>query len=172
MAVVNVNSNQLTNVYATPSVRNNAFLTGANDWTATDVCAAGATDSANSTYRFCQIPSNAVILNVAVMNDANTTGTSYKCGVLLPNSGGVVVAGSDAILIPSGTTMASARNVWTNLFFPAVAGSGAAVANVTKRIWELLGLASDPDAVYEIAITAVTPGTAGGNMALQVNWAR
>jgi hypothetical protein len=172
VAVVNVNSTQLTNFYSTPFIRSNSYLTGSGDWVATDVCAMGATDSNNSTYRFCQIPSNALILNIAVMNDANTAGTSYKCGVLLQNGGGVVVAGSDAIFIPAGTTMASARNVWTNLFFPAVAGSGAAVANVSKRVWELLGLATDPSLVYEVSVTAVTAGTAGGNLALQVNWTK
>src|SRR6185437_2786101 len=118
MSVVNVNSTQITNTLASPPVLNNSYLSGANDWTATAVCAMGASDSANSTYRFCRIPSNAMILDIRAMNDANTSGTSYKCGVLLINGGGVVVAGSDAILIPAGTTMASARSVWTSLYFP------------------------------------------------------
>lgn len=172
MAVVNINSSNLTNAYATPPVLSNSYLASSSDFTSTDVCAMGASDSANSTYRYFRIPSNALILNVSVMNDANTSGTSYKCGVLGINGGGVVVAGSDAILFPAGTSMASARNVWTNLFFPAVAGSSAAVANVTKRVWELLGLTADPVATYEIAITAVTADSAGGNLALQVNWTR
>lgn len=172
MSVVNVNSTQITNALATPPVLNNSYTAGGNDFTGTDVCAMGASDSASSTYRFCRIPSNAMIIDVRVMNDANTSGTSYKCGVLLVNGGSTVVAGSDAILFPSGTTMASARNVWTSLFFPAVAGSSAAVANVTKRVWELLGLTSDPNAIYDVVVTAVTAGSAGGNLALQVNWTR
>lgn len=172
MAVVNILSTQLTNFAATPVVLSGSYFTGGGDYTATDLCAMGTTDSAASTYRFCKLPSNAMVTDVRVMNDANTGGTSYKVGVLLAAGGGVVVAGSDAILIPAGTTMASARNVWTSLFFPAVAGSGAAVANLKSRIWELLGLAADPDLVYDVAVTAVTPGTGGGNLALQVNWTR
>jgi|SRR5215472_1329956 len=171
MAVVNVNSLQLTNTYNTPVILTGSYLTGGMDWTATDVCAMGATDSAGSTYRFCRIPSNALILNIAVMNDLNTAGTSYKCGVLLPSGGGVVVTSSDQIFF-SAVTMASARNVWTNLLFPSIQAGGGLVANTTKRIWELCGFSTDPDAVYEIAVTAVTAGTAGGNLALQVNWAR
>lgn len=171
MAVVNVNSTQLTNFYSTPVVLSNSFLSGGSDFTATDVCAMGAADSATSTYRYCRVPSNALISNIAVMNDANTSGTSYKCGVLLPNAGGVVVAASDQIFF-SAVTMAAARSVWTNLLFPSILGAGGAVANVKLRIWELLGLTADPSLEYEVAVTAVTPGSAGGNLALQVNWTR
>lgn len=171
MAVVNINGSSLTNTYATPVVLSNSYLADAGDWTTTDVCAAGASDLATSTYRFMRIPSNALVLNIAAMNDANTSGTSYKCGVLLPNAGGVVVAASDQIFF-SAVTMASARSVWTNLLFPSILGAGGLVANTKLRVWELLGLAADPSATYEIAITAVTAGSAGGNMALQVNWTR
>jgi hypothetical protein len=105
------------------------------------------------------------------MNDANTSGTSYKCGVLLPSGGGVVSTSSDQIFFVT-TTMASARSVWTNLLFPSIQAGGGAVANTTKRIWELCGFTTDTDAVYEIVVTAVTAGTAGGNLALQVSWTR
>lgn len=171
MAVVNINGASLTNTYATPVVLSNSYLADANDWTTTDVCAMGASDSANSTYRFCRIPSNALILGIAAQNDANTSGTSYKCGVLLINAGAVVSTSSDQIFF-SAVTMASARNVWTNLLFPSIQAGGGAVANLTKRVWELCGLAADPVATYEIAVTAVTPGSAGGNLALQINWTR
>lgn len=172
MGVVNVNSTQITNALATPPVLNNGYLSGGSDFTATDVCTMGASDSNNSTYRFFRIPSNAMITNLAVMNDANTSGTSYKGGVLLVNGGSTVVAGSDAIFFPSGTSMASARNIWTNLYFPAVAGASAAVANVNKRVWELLGLSADPNAIYDVVITAVTAGSAGGSLAVSMNWTR
>lgn len=172
MSVVNVNSTQITNALATPPVLNNAYISAGGDYTSTDVCTMGASDSNNSTYRFCRIPSNAMVTDVRVMNDANTSGTSYKCGVLLINGGSTVVAGSDAIFVPAGTTMASARNIWTSLFFPAIAGNSAAVANVTKRVWELLGLSSDPNAIYDVVVTAVTAGSAGGSLAVQVNWTR
>lgn len=172
MAVVNILSTQQTNFAATPVVLSGSYYTGGGDQVATDVCAMGASDSAASTYRFFKVPSNALLNQILVMNDANTSGTSYKCGVLLPAGGGVVVSGSDAIFFPAGSSLATARNVWTSLLFPAIAGSSAAVANVKLRVWELLGLTSDPDAVYDLAVTAVTPGSAGGNLALQASWTR
>lgn len=168
MGVVNVNSTQITNNLATPPVLSNPYIAGGIYRECVDVCTMGSADSNNSTYRFFRIPSNARIGDIEVMNDANTSGTSYKCGVLLINGGSTVVAGSDAIFIPSGTTMASARNTWTSLYFPAIAGSSAAVANVTKRVWELLGLTSDPNATYDVVVTAVTAGSAGGSLALKL----
>jgi hypothetical protein len=172
MGVVNVNSNQITNDLATPPVLNNPYLAGGGDFELVDVCTMGAADSNTSTYRFFRIPSNARVVDLQVMNDANTSGTSYKCGVLLINGGSTVVSGSDAIFIPSGTSMASARNVWTSLYFPAVAGASAAVANVTKRVWELLGLTTDPNLTYDVTVTAVTAGSAGGSLALRLAYVR
>jgi hypothetical protein len=170
MGVVNVNSTQITNDVATPAVFNNSYLSGSFAKEAVDVCTMGAADSNNSTYRFCRIPSNARITDIEVMNDANTSGTSYKAGVLLVNGGSTVVTGSDAIFIPAGTSMASARATWTSLYFPAVAGASAAAANLTKRVWELLGLTADPIATYDVVVTAVTAGSAGGSLALKVSW--
>ena len=171
MAVVAIQSTQLSNTYSTPVILTGSYVTGGMDWTATAFCAAGATDSAGSTYRFCRIPSNALVINLAVMNDVNTAGTSYKCGVLLPSGGGVVSTASDQIFF-NATTMVTLRNVWTNLLFPSIQAGGGLVANVGLRVWELCGFTTDPDAVYEVAITAVTAGSAGGNMALQINWTR
>lgn len=170
MAVVNVNSTQITNDLAQPVVLNNSYLAGSFIKEAVDVCAAGASDSAASTYRFTRIPSNARVSDLEFMNDANTSGTSYKIGVYNINGGGLPVASADAILAPAGTTMASARSVWTSLYFPAVAGNSAAVANISKRIWELLGLTADPITTYDVVVTAVTAGSAGGNMAMKLSW--
>lgn len=167
MAVVNVNSTQITNDLATPPVLNNPYIAGGVYRECVDVCAMGATDSANSTYRFCRVPSNARIGDVEVMNDANTGGTSYKCGFYLINGGAVAVTNGDLVLF-SAATMASARNVWTSLYFPAILNGGGAVANTGKRVWELLGLTVDPNVVYDLVVTAVTPGTAGGNLSLKV----
>lgn len=170
MGVVNVNSTQITNDLATPVVLNNSYLAGSFIKELVDTVSAGAADSNASTYRFGRIPSNARISDLEVMNDANTSGTSYKCGVLLINGGTTVVSGSDAIFFPTGTSMASARNTWTSLYFPAIAGASAAVANVGKRVWELLGLTADSNLTYDVVITAVTAGSAGGSMAVKLSW--
>ena len=179
MAVVTVKSSQITNADSLPVVLSNPYLAGGGDIEEVANCVTGATDSAGSVYLYTAVPSGARILDIGVMNDANTSGTSYKCGVyLLPTdpsaagaSNAVVVANSDTIFF-SAVTMASARNTWTYTYFPAIAGSSGAVSNVEKRVWELLGLTADPLKIYRIGIAAVTPGTAGGNMALRVAYCK
>lgn len=172
MAVVNLLTTALSNIETTtPPVLNLPAFTGANDFTAVGVITTGASDSNNSTYRYFALPSNSNIFDIQVMNDANTAGTSYECG-LFAYPGGAVLTNCAAVLIPAGTTMASARNVWTSLYFPAITSGSAAVVNLGLRLWELAGLTSDPGVYYEIVVTAVTAGTAGGKMALKINWTR
>lgn len=173
MSVVNVLSTQITNDEATPPVRSNPYIAGGGDVEFVDVCTVGASDSAGSTYRFFRVPSNARVIDIQAQNVANTSGTSYKVGVLNtdPNGGAVPVANADTIF-GSGISMATARAVWTSIFSPTIAGGSASPANVGLRVWELLGLASDPAATYDVAVSAVTPGTAGGAMALRMAYVR
>lgn len=169
MGVVNVNSNFIANTQAQPVVLSNPALTADRVRSVLAAMLTGAADSNGSTYRFFRVPSNAVVTSIDVMNDANTSGSSYKCGVLGINGGGVAVAGSDQIFF-SGVAMSSARNGWTGLLFPAILTATGSGANVEKRIWELLGLTADSNLLYDVAITAVAAGSAGGNMALKMSY--
>ena len=172
MAVVNLLSTALSNIQSTtPQVLNQPAFTGAQDWNAISLITTGASDSNNSTYRYIALPSNAIILDIECMNAGNTSGTSYEMG-LFAYGGGAVLTNCAAVLIPAGTTMASARSVWTSLYFPAVTSGSASAANIGKRLWELAGLSSDPSVLYEAVVTAVTAGTAGGAMAFKFTWTR
>lgn len=172
MAVVNVLSTQLANLETTtPPVLNQPAFVGANDFTALVQVTAGASDSANSTYRLIVLPSNAIIFDIAVMNTANTSGTSYEVG-LYAFPGGAVLTNCAAVLVPAGTSMATARSVWTSVFFPAITNGSAAAANTGLTLWQLAGLSADPVTTYEVVVTAVTAGSAGGVMAFRINWTR
>ena len=176
MAVVSILSAQLTNAYAQPVVFSNPNQAPSNDVNERAVVATGATDSAGSIYRLFRVASNSCIADFQVMNDANTGGTSYKVGVYLvgaPGStgGAVPVTFADQILA-SAVSMAAARSVWTSLYFPAILNATGSPANITLRIWELLGLTSDPGGMYDVGIAAVTPGSAGGNIAVQLSYSR
>jgi hypothetical protein len=171
MAVVSLNSSQLTNAYSTPVILSNPFLAGGNDIVEVANIAYGATDSAGSIYRYVRVPSNARIQDIQAMNDVNTAGTSYKCGVFLTGPGVVPVAFADQIFF-SAVSFATIRSVWTSLFFPAILNATGSAANAGLRIFELLGLATDPSVVYDLGVTAVTAGSAGGNVALAVSYVR
>ncbi len=132
----------------------------------------GAGDPAGQTYRIGRIPAAARATALQVMNDPNGTGSLYRIGVAFPNNGGLVVPGSDAILLPS-FTLDTARPTWTEMFAPAVVGQPSSLANVGRRIWELLGMSQDPsppnkDLYYDVILTAVSPGASGGAVNVRV----
>jgi hypothetical protein len=39
-----------------------------------------------------------------------------------------------------------------------------AITTASQRIWQLLGLSSDPGAVYDLAVTSTTGATAAGTI--------
>lgn len=173
MAVVTVKGTYATNRDAQPRVLNQPWY-GQNEVQASqDLVVCGAADSANSVYVFQEVKSNDVIKALRVINDANTSGTSYKFGVRNTTALGAAlpVANSDQIF-GSAITMASARAVWTELYSPSILNAGFLSSNVNLRIWELLGLAADSQATYDLIMTAVTPGSAGGNVAVQLLFVR
>lgn len=135
------------------------------------------TDASGTVYRFFRVPACARVHECQLMNDANPFGSSYALGLYLPNGGGEVVPGSSSILLPSGTSLDQGRPVWTDLYTPIVLNSPASVAHVGKTLWQLLGLPKDPspathDQFYDVALTALTPGQLGGNIALRMSYLR
>lgn len=174
MAVVNIKSTLISNADATPVILSNPTSAFGSDVVETAVVAIGATDTAASVYRVCFIPSSAVLQDLRLMNETSmTTGTSYKFGVLnnTVDGGGVVVANSD-LIFASAISLVTARVIWTSVLFPSILNAGGLSANTTLRIWELLGLTADPFKMYHLAVTAVTAATVGGNLAVQVAYAR
>ena len=173
MAVVNVKSVTVQNYEAQPRILTSGYQAGANDIVANGIVACGATDSAGSVYRIGFIPSGARLEDIQIQNDANTAGTSYKLGVLFATAdgGAVVVTYSDQIFA-SGVSMAAARAAWTSIYNPSILNAGGLCANTNLRIWELLGLAADPYKEFHLAWSAVTPGTAGGNIATQYTYVK
>lgn len=131
-----------------------------------------ANDAAGQIYRIGRISAAARVTGLQIANQANPTGSIYRIGVALPNGGGLVVPGSDSILVPS-LSLDSARTTWTDVYFPAIVGQAGSIVNVGKRIWELLGFTQDPspatkDLYYDIILTAVSPGQAGGAVNVRV----
>lgn len=174
MAVVNGLSTQLTNTYALPPVLSSPHIAAGIDTSLVDVCAVAATDSAGSIYRYFRIPSNARIEDIQVMNDALTSGSSYKIGVYKVgdpgSSGGAVVLANSDLIFGSAISFVTARSIWTSVYFPSILNAGGAAANTKLRIWELLGFTSDPVQTYDIGIAAVTASSVAGNIAMQLTY--
>jgi len=170
-AVGNVISSQLQTTYSLGSILSYGVF---EDRGATTM---SANDPPGMVYRFCAVPASAEIIELQIMNDANPSGSSYKIGLYGFNQGPLVIPGSDSLLIPAGLSLDVARPFWTSLYTPIKINTPASVANVGKRVWELLGFSADPspptqDVLYDVCMTAITPGQLGGNIALRILYRR
>lgn len=132
------------------------FEHGCSTFTAVATVSVAAADDDGSVYRlFANMPSNAVPVSICIHNTAVTGGTDYDLG--LYKAGGVVV---DKDILADGLDMSTARTVAT------VNNAGMttiAIADGVKTFAEL-SAQDDPDASYDIVLTANTVGTAAGTI--------
>lgn len=121
------------------------------------VASVAAADDDDSVYRLFKVPSNIVIHQIRLSNTAINDGTDYDLGVYSTDLGAAV----EADLFIDGRTMAvAARDVDGT--------SNVDVEDLSKPLWELLGLSEDPSKVYDIAITANTVGDAAGHITVHM----
>lgn len=119
--------------------------------------AVAAADDDGSVYRIGRIASNAIVYDIVIACTAITGGTDWDLGLYETDLGPVV----DADLFMDGQTLAVASRSLDGM-------SNVAVADLNKRVYELLGLSSDPCKVYDLALTANTVGSADGSVAVKV----
>jgi hypothetical protein len=162
MAIVNSKSTAVTNVDATPTVITNRILTRGPLYSAVGVIAKAASDNDTSVFRAVRVPSNARIVSILRGNTAITAGTSYQIGVYATaqNGGAAVSAGLFAATQDLSTASGGTASRYLAL----------GVATGEQRLWELLGLTSDPRVDYDICLTGVTAGTGAGTLLLDVTY--
>ena len=160
MPIEAVKSSVITNSDAVPSIINTAQLSGGRDRMARGVCPVVAGASIGSTYRFARIKSNDLIKSLRIDCGAIATATAMDVGIYQTtgNGGGVV----DATLFASAVALSAAL-----MGVDISRESGTIfVADMEKPLWQLLGLASDPQREYEIAGTLTTASTGSGSVCL------
>lgn len=158
MGVVNTKSTAITNADASSRVPNSPYIERGAVQSSVAKVNIAATDSNTSTYRLCRLSSNMRMQAIKLLFDAITGGTSFKLGIYdTAANGGAVVSQA---LFGSALDL-SAGNV-TGL---EVLNQNNSIANMEKRLWELLGLSADPFKDYDLVLSAVTIGTSGGNVA-------
>lgn len=149
----------LANLDATPILRANPWVHGGNAKHFAGTVEAANGDSIGSTYRFFRIGSWMRPAALTLYCDA-ITGAAGDLGLYrVPADGGAVVA---AALFASAQSIAAANVAGLQIRFEA-----DDIANVEKRIWELLGLAADPNLEYDVTLTLTAAATASGTLALQ-----
>ena len=172
----NLKSNQITNRDATPKVLTDAgigagSINHSQDW----IYSAGA-DAAGSTWKICQVPSEAFLGNIEYMNGALGSGCVLDIAAWYPTNfqsgGGAFLAQSlTGVLISSNAFSAqitgnTANTTYTSGMANNAGGSYSGINYLlTQPLWVILGLASDPecdiDIGFSVRVAAATAGYIG-----------
>lgn len=163
MATEDVLSGVLTNRDATPVTFSRGALAGGVVHRATGTVEAAVAD-VGSTYRMCQIPSNAVNPRVFLSNDAISTAGAVNIGIYDTTLNGSAVV--DADHFASAVVCTSAQKNTEVTHESAVFG----IEDVEKPLWEALGLAEDPKKDYDVVITTSTAFQGAGTLSLVVEY--
>jgi hypothetical protein len=164
MAVVTTKSSQITNRDATPRVACNSYLAGALVKHTRGVASIANGDSVGSKYPVCSIPSNALVISVRKSHPDIGTTTAADVGLYKTTADGGAVVDADAF------TAATVLNAGAVTKTELAQGNLATPANGEKRVWELLGLTSDPKISYDVALTLTGAADAAGAVLIEVDY--
>lgn len=163
----------LVNRDATPKVLTDAFLSGGMMEESQGSVKSGAADAAGTTYRLIQVPSNARLSTLQWQSDALGSGCVLDVGVwyptVLPLGGGAFLAsGSSGVLISSsifatGLT-APAANAMTEITNQSL---NYLIPLQETPLWNVLGMASDPEVDFDIGFVARLATAAAGYVGLK-----
>lgn len=165
MAVANTKSTAIANADATqPRVQTQSWIERGSPIIAVGTVEVAVADDDNSVYRFARIPSGARVHKIELMSDAIAGATDYNLGLYKPayTGGGAVV---DDNLFADALDFSSGNTIPVEVTFDQVD-----IANIEKRVWELLGLTADPHTEYDLALTGIVAGTGAGTISMRVTY--
>lgn len=167
MAVVDRNSNVITNAVATPRVANSPAVGGAAQMMeVAGLVTCAADDTQASIHRFVRVPSNARISSVLFSTADATTAGAIDIGVYQTSEYGSAVV--DADLFASALDLTGGPMLNQDVTYESGQYS---YAESVKPLWEVLGLSSDPCREYDIAATITTTyNGAGTTQVLKVRY--
>jgi len=160
MSAEHLKSAYITNVTATPAVKTNAVVGRGVLKEASGTVTPAATAEANSTYRFCRVPSNARISQVLISAADATTAGALNVGLYDVDGGAVV----DADLFASAFDLSGGP--FNNEDITHESGEYT-YAEAEKMLWEVLGLSADPSKEYDV-VAVVSTAFNGGPTSVNV----
>ena len=161
MAVVNTKSIPITNADAKPRLPNTAVTDGGIVLEKVGTLEAVSGDSINSTYRMLRIHSSTRVTELLLYCDAISTCVADIGLYRTADDGGAVV---DADFFASVQSLATASVVGLNVLYEAD------VANIEKRIWQMLGLSADPGIQYDVVLTLTAAAGSAGTVSLKCRY--
>lgn len=165
MGVANTKSTAVTNADTSqPHTQSPSYIEKGAVLVSVGTVEVAAADDNGSVYRLARVPSSARVHRIDIVSDAIAAGTVYDVGVYktAQNAGGVVV---DADLFAANLDLSAGNTVPVDITFAA-----RDIADIEKRVWELLGLSADPHIEYDICLTGDTVGTGAGTISLRVEF--
>jgi hypothetical protein len=150
-AVVNLLSQPVTDLDATPIVKQVPSVIGGVIREAVGFVTTNSDDSIGSTYRICRVPSNARITQILGSQDVGSASAGIAdVGVYqTAANGGAVV---DADFFASAWDF-NVLGDCHNVDITHEAGAGFLVNEDEKYLWEALGLSTDSNREYDIVLT-------------------
>lgn len=160
-------STGITNRDATPRTINNpaAFAGMLKGFVGQKETADPDQDSIGSTFRLGQIPSNAVIHSLKIFSDdMGSTAAAIDIGIYKNTAdGGAVV---DADFFAAAVSLKDGALNGTEVIHNNTS-TGNDIAKAEKPLWQALGLASDPNLMYDVVATATGAVDTAGTLCLK-----
>ena len=123
-------------------------------------------DSIGSKFILGSVPSSASMRELVILCDAITTAAADFGLYRTTQDGGAAV---DADLFGSAVSLAAAITTGTNILHE----SGVLdIANLAKPLWQVLGLSSDPQLMYDVVATLTAAATATGTLTARISYAQ
>ncbi len=168
MGAVTVKSTAISNAdQLFPRLPVPTYLGNGDMLVATGVATVGVGDTAGSIYRLCRVSSGSRIHEMKITNTAMAGCTSCQVGVYrTADQSGNAGASVSAALFGTGIDLSVAQTEPYDVIF-----NNLGIENVEKRVWELLGLTSDPQVLYDVTIKSVTQSGAVGTLSMILAYA-
>jgi hypothetical protein len=130
--------------------------------------------SATTAYVIGNVVQYNGVIYACTANNTNSAPPSGNWATGLPvnlAAGALPIPGAAGIF-GTGISTATANANWKSVFTPLQLTATGSAGNTNLRVWELLGLISDPMYEFNLVLTSTTAPTAAGNIALQGSWIR
>jgi hypothetical protein len=174
----NLKSTLLTNRDATPKLLTDGFIAAGNLSQCYGYVFTGASDAAGSAYRMVTVPSGARLSSLSMIND--TLGNSSKVDVaawyptVVPVGGGAFLsASSNAALISSSSFKTGVLGDTTNTTPSELIVTTNTNQNANYQempLWQMLGLASDPECMIDLGLTVRVAVAAAGYVGMKATY--
>lgn len=164
MAVVTVKSSLIT---ARDSGGKSTLSTGPRRlYNQADTVEVTSGDSIGSKFILGSVPSSASMRELVVLCDAITAAAADVGLYRTTQDGGAVV---NANLFGSAVSLATAITTGTNILH---ASGVLDIANLAKPLWQILGLSTDPQVMYDVVATLTAAPTATGTLTARISYAQ